>query len=135
MKTLNETIKDKLFDLRMGVNPEQALLPQLMLAVFNEETPDNLAIGIYDRQEMQDEVISLLRYSNKQVEIMLGLTEQEYQQELARQIQQAQTDDQLRDVLIMDFLYEVMSRNLDHFPNKYHLKISPAERNRGEAFL
>jgi hypothetical protein len=135
MKKLNKTIKDRLEQLRVPADEDQALLPQLMLTIFNEETPDNLVIGIYDRQEMEDEIFSLLRYSNKAVEIMLELEDQEVQEDLARRIEEAPTEEELREVLIMDLLYEVMSRNLDHFPNKYHLKISPVERNLGESYL
>ena len=68
MKPLLEIAKDKLQNvLNVPFNQAFSLLPQGMLVVFNEETPDNLDLNIYDPQEMKHEVLALLTYSNKAV--------------------------------------------------------------------
>ncbi len=133
MKTLQEVVNDKLINV-LGIYPTPgwSILPQLMMTVFNEEIPDNLPLNMYDRQEMEQEVQALLTYSDKAVRVMLGLHKEDREQELIQQLEQAKTEEQLREILIMDLLYQSMSENLDDFPNK--LRFSPAEKSRGEAF-
>jgi hypothetical protein len=132
MKPLLEIAKDKLDNLDFPVREGWSILPQLMLLVFNEETPDNLDLNIYDRQEMEDKVMALLNYSDKAVWIMLGLNNKEREEEIQENLLKATTSDEIRDVLIADLLYNSMAENLDNFPNR--LRISPAEKFRGEAF-
>jgi hypothetical protein len=133
MKPLLEIAKDKLDNLDFPVREGWSILPQLMLLVFNEETPDNLDLNIYDRQEMEDKVMALLNYSDKAVWIMLGLNNKEREEEIQENLLKAKTRDEIRDVLIADLLYNSMAETSDSFPNQ--LRISPAEKNQGEAFL
>jgi hypothetical protein len=133
MNTLLEIATDKLNSLYVPVNKELSILPQLMLAVFNEETKDNLDLNMYDRQDMEQEIQSLLTYSDKAVRVMLGLQDREREREISQMLSKASTDDQIREVLISELLFEAMRQNLGNFPNK--LRINPVEKFRGEAFL
>jgi hypothetical protein len=133
MKPLLEIAKEKLESRFGGVTPTWSILPQLMLSVFNEETPDDLDLNIYDRQEMEQEISFLLNYSDKAVLIMLGLRDPEREEDITRMLSEAKTEEEIRDVVIMELLFEAMRNNSDSFPNQ--LRISPAEKNRGEAFL
>jgi hypothetical protein len=133
MKTLLEIATDKLSRLNVLVNKEFSILPQLMLAVFNEETKDNLDLNMYDRQDMEQEVLLLLNYSDKAVKVMLGLQDRERELEITQMLSKATTEDQIREVLISELLFEAMRQNLDNFPNK--LRINSVEKFRGEPFL
>lgn len=133
MKTLLEVAKKKLDLLNVETNPEFSILAQLMMAVFNEETPDDLDLNMYDRNGMEQEILALLDYSDKAVFVMLGLRDLERQRQIEQMLEEAKTENQIREVLIMELLYESMRENLDDFPNR--LRISPAEKFRGEAFL
>jgi hypothetical protein len=131
IKSLLKIGKEKLESLGGSINPNCSILGQLMIRVFNEETPDDLDLNMYDRNEMELEVSSLLYYSDPKVWIMLGLDDPERQEDITRMLSQANTEEEIRQVMIMELLYEAM-RDED-FPNQ--LRISPAEKNRGEAFL
>jgi hypothetical protein len=133
MKSLIEIAKEKLDSLNMEISQGMSLLPQLMLAVFNEETPDDLDLNMYDRNDMEQEIIHLLNRSDKAVWVMLGLNNPEREEDITRMLSEAVTIEQIREVMIMELLYEAMSENSDFFPNQ--LRISPAEKFRGEAFL
>lgn len=121
MRTLLEIANEKLKLLRVYQRSDQAILPQLMLRVFNEETPDDLNLNMYDRNDMEQEVIALLEYSDKQVMIMLHLTDPEREQEIATLLIKTETTDQIREVMIMEVLFEAMMENLDDFP--YHRRV------------
>ena len=109
------------------------ILPLLMLAVFNEETQDGLELNLYDREQMRQEIISLALYSDNQVPSLLGLTDPERRQEVLKMLRKAKTQDQLREVLIMEVLYEAMRESLDNFPTQ--ARLSPAEPFRGAGYL
>lgn len=77
MKLLIEIVKDKLDGLYCPYNPRESLLGQLMLAVFNEETPDGLTLNMYDRDEMEQEVLTLSYHSDERAMKLLLLTDPE----------------------------------------------------------
>jgi hypothetical protein len=131
MKSFLRIAKEKFESLGGSINPNCSILGQLMMRVFNEDTPDDLGLNMYDRQEMETEISFLLFYSDRRVWIMLGLDDPEREEDIARMLLEAKAEEEIRDVVIMELLYEAM-RDED-FPNQ--LRISPAEKNRGEAFL
>ncbi len=96
MKPLLEIAIDKLGSMNVQVNKEFSILPQLMLAVFNEETPDELDLNMYDRNEMEQEVCALLDYSDKAVWVMLGLNDKEREADITRMLSEAKTEDEVR---------------------------------------
>ena len=63
---------------------------------------------------------------------MLGLQDLDRQEDITRLLSQANTEDAIRQIIIMDLLFEAMRENSDRFPNQ--LRISQVEEFRGEAF-
>jgi hypothetical protein len=124
MEPLLEIAKDKLRALYIPYDKSEPVLAQLMMAVFNEETPDDLGLNMYDRNDMEQIILDLLWYhSDESVHKWLHLIDEERGQDAIRMLSEAKTIDQIRDVIIMDILYFAMSENLDGFPNL--LRISP----------
>jgi hypothetical protein len=105
MEVLLKVALEKLDNLNVPVNRSQPVLPQLMLAVFNEETPDELEMKPSLRQELEQEAILLLNYSNKSVQRILNLVKKDRIQEILQKLMLAKTECQLREVLIIDLLY------------------------------
>jgi|WetSurMetagenome_2_1015567.scaffolds.fasta_scaffold00004_15 hypothetical protein len=117
MASLLEIAKEKLDKkLQMPVTKGWSILPQLMLAVFNEETMHDLDLNMNDRQEMEQEIIALLYYSDKTVARMLELNSPEREEEIALKLDIARTESEIREILIVDLLFEAMRENLDDFP-------------------
>jgi len=133
METINKIVLQKLEERQLMPITGYALLPQLMFTVFNLETPDDLEIGMYDRNLMYQEVDLLQRYNDRAIMIMLGLEDQVDRKRLAIALREAKTDEELREILIADLLYNRMCELLDDFPSQ--TRISPAEPRRGSAFL
>ncbi len=117
MRTLAEVVKDKLYSLCCPYNPRESLLGQLMISVFNEETPDDLPLNMYDRNDMEQEVCTLLYCSDAEVFRKLHLTSPESHQELAQKLDEAKTIEEVTDLLIMDILWNMMSEQYDGFPH------------------
>ena len=65
--------------------------------------------------------------------MILGLVDKDQSEEVCRELDQANTLEQVRRVLVEEVLYNAMKENLDFFPNQ--LRIGPAEKFRGEVFL
>ena len=124
-KDILEIAREKLEELGLPPNPLLPALPHLMLAVFNEETPDNFDLNMYDRQDMENEISAMLQYSDKAVLRMLGLHDQDKYDQVREQLEKANTVEEIRYLLVGEVLYEAMSENLDDFPNK--LWINPIE--------
>jgi hypothetical protein len=109
MEALLKIARHKLDLLQYPFNPELATIPQLILAVFNEETPDDLDLDIYDRNDMEQEVIAPMDYSDKAVQVMLGLRDTERAEDITRMLSRANTVKEIRQVMIMDLLFEAIS--------------------------
>lgn len=133
METINKIAREKLLKMQVAPIEGYSLLPQLMFTVFNLETEDELEIGMYDRDLMWQEVDLLQRYNDRAVQIMLGLEDEGDRKRLAKALQDAKTDEDLREILIADLLYNRMCDLLDDFPSQ--TRISPAAPRRGAAFL
>ena len=113
MEALLKLAREKLDLLQAPINPDRPIIPQLMLAVFNEETPNDLDLKMSLRQDLEQEVITLLGYSDKVVLRMLNLVSEERIQEILQKLIHATTESQLREVLIEDLLYRAMQELSD----------------------
>ena len=70
MKNLLQVSKEKLESLGGIVNPHYSIIPQLMLAVFNSEEPDNLLMAMETREDMEQEVLFMMEMKDQ---VMLNL--------------------------------------------------------------
>jgi hypothetical protein len=112
---LNEIAKKKLEDRGMDINPYFSIIPRLMQLVFNDDTPtmgfrpsdeNGLMMEIYDQMFMTDqEVIEYL------------VSEEEDPETIVRQFEEAKTDDDLRDFLIAELLWNAKSYHEDWNPD------------------
>ena len=110
MKTLVEIATEKLKLLRVYPRPEQAILPQLMSAVYNEEEGYDLGLSDNQRDDLLKEIQAMLHYTDRQVKAMLYLEEEELEEAAARDLQAAQTEEEIRQVLIVDVLMSAMEQ-------------------------
>ena len=113
MKTLLEIATEKIISLRhYPPDKKEPILPQLMFMVFNEEDKGAYELGLSDNQrdDLQKEILAMLHYTDRQVKAMLYLEEEELEEAAARDLQAAQTEEEIRQVLIVDLLMSAMEQ-------------------------
>jgi hypothetical protein len=118
MNILINVAKEKLDQLQFPINEKSPILPQLMLAVFNEETPYELNLNMGDRASMEQQIFELMDYSDDEVIIWLNLQEEESQEQFADLLKQSKSEEEIREVLILEILFEAMRENYDEFPSR-----------------
>jgi hypothetical protein len=99
-------------------------LGQLIFTVFNEETPDQFDFRMTVRQDLQDKAYELYLGTVEDVDKFLFASNTELEPEeaireclrIAAKITNANDDDELRDILIGELLYEAMSFHDDWPP-------------------
>lgn len=112
---LLEIAKDKIKILYGYHDPSDPVFTTLMLAVFNFDNPGDLPLNMEDETEMLHIVNKLQDYKDQAVLKWLGLEDEIRLRQITEDLEEAQTEDDLRDVLIMDLMFEAMRDNFDWF--------------------
>ncbi|WP_167616988.1 hypothetical protein [Maribellus sediminis] len=94
-------------------------LGELMLIIFNDETPDKLNYSIAVRDDLEQMVYELSRLSARETNNFLFETTEKdkiQQEQIAAELLGARDDDQLREILIAEVLFDAMGTNLENWP-------------------
>lgn len=98
------------------INP----LGHIIFSIFNQETSDDkLDLRLSVRDDMENMALKLSSSSPEETDyFLLANTDTDYeeQERIAKQIALAKDDDELRDLLIMELLYQAMINALDDWP-------------------
>lgn len=114
MKELKKLLEEIM--LKLGLQPKAPCLAELLHYLVQD-----LDLNMYDKQKMEDEIMELLYSPDEEVIEYLEMEPEE----LYERLLPLKTEEELREVLVGDLMYDAVADHLDDFPT--NLRITPFE--------